>query len=164
MWTLSERGLQPSHHPPVLLCSLTALPVWHFSRLAHSLTMSGRSLPHPRIFWTVFSLVGCISSRYLISWCPPWEQGLPNAKLVWSCSVIISEHPGQVIARFWAFALKDRTERFCDLLLLTSDLRRVLSYLSASLEKAAWHGKNTFTSVLSYTGSISHVWKIIPNS
>lgn len=137
--------------------SVALLPVGTF-------TMSGRSLPHPRIFWTVFSLVGCISSRYLISWCPPWEQGLPNAKLVWSCSVIISEHPGQVIGKFWAFALKDRTERFCDLLLLTSDLRRVLSYLSASLEKAAWHGKNTFTSVLSYTGNISHVWKIIPNS
>lgn len=90
-----------------------------------TLTVSGRSLPHARVFWTVFALGGCVSSSNLINWSPPWEQGLANVKLVWVCSVLLSECSGQDLGRFWAFALKDRTERFCDLLSLTSGLRRV---------------------------------------
>lgn len=38
---------------------------------------------------------------------------------------MISEFSGEDLGRFRAFALKDRTERFCDLLSLTSGLRRV---------------------------------------
>lgn len=62
---------QPTHHPPVLLCSQKTVPVRCPPWLAHSPGVSGMLLSHiPGISWTLSSLLGWICCRYLGSWTP----------------------------------------------------------------------------------------------